>query len=365
MKNITLLIGIILAICCCTNSEIKQGVNNQFVITANVSGPSDSTIMYIKNLEVDEILDTTYIIDGKFKFVGTVEHPTLFEISNAFKLGARIYSEWIWIENTDITLEGDFDSLIISGSETQTKREELNNLIGPYFHKYMSLEAKEQKTEADKFEIQKLKDKEKEVKYNFFEENPNSYVTANRLRMNSYYDVFPDKEIEELYDILSPELKQSVYGQGIKIFIDLPELPEIGDKYVDFALPDLDGDSIRLSDFEGKHTLVVFWASNKYCRIHNPAILRLYKKYHSLGLETIAVSEDKNRSSWTEAIKEDSLIWTNVSNLRGPFNEASRIYRIKGTPTIILIDKNGIITFRDYRVEELEKALDKLFGNEE
>lgn len=362
MKNITLLISIILVFCYCTNSEKEQGANNQFVITANVTGPSDSTLMYIKDLEKDETLDTTYIIDGKFEFVGTVERPTLFEIGNTFKLGTRRYYEWIWIENTDITLEGDFDSLVITGSETQTKREELNNLIGPYFYKYVSLETKEQKTEEDELEIRKLKDKEKETKFNFFKENPNSYVTAKQLRISSYFDIFSDKEIEKLYDILSPELKQSTYGQGIKIFIDFPELPEIGDKYVDFALPNSDGNSIRLSDFEGKNTLVIFWASTTYCRIHNSSILRLYMEYHPLGLEAIAISEDQNRSKWIEAIKEDSLIWTNVSNLRGPFNEASRIYRVKGVPTLILIDKNGIITFRDYRVEELEKTLEKLFG---
>ncbi|MHA1237405.1 MAG: redoxin domain-containing protein [Candidatus Hodarchaeales archaeon] len=365
MKNITLLIGIILAFCYCTNSVKKQGANNQFVITANVTGPSDSTVMYIKDLEKDEILDTEYIIDGKFEFVGTVEHPTLFEIGNTFKLGARRYYEWIWIENADITLEGDFDSLIITGSETQAKREELNNLTGPYFYEYARLERKEQKTEEDLLEIQKLKGKRKEITINFIKENPNSYATARKIYTGSFFDEFSEKEIEELYDILSPELKQSTYGQGIKIFIDLPELPEIGDKYVDFALPNPDGDTVRLSDFEGKNILVVFWVSNVSCRKYNPSILQLYIKYHPLGLQTIAVSDDKNRNKWNEAIKEDSLIWTNVSNLRGPFNEASRIYRIKGSPTLILIDKNGMITFRDYSVEELEKALEKLFGKEE
>ena len=188
MKNITLLIGIILAFCYCTNSEKKQGVNNQFVITANVTGPSDSTVMYIKNLEKDEILDTTYIIDGKFEFVGTIERPTLFEIGNTFKLGARRYYEWIWIENTDITLEGDFDSLIITGSETQAKREELNNSIGPYFYKYAKLERKEQKTEEDLLEIQKLKGKRKEITINFIKENPISYVTARKIYTGGFFN---------------------------------------------------------------------------------------------------------------------------------------------------------------------------------
>jgi peroxiredoxin len=364
MKNLNVFFLVIafLSISSCTDSSKNKDSNNQFVISANVAGPSDSTVMYLKDLEKDEIIDTTYIINSEFGFTGSVEHPKLFEIGNTFKLNARRYYEWIWVENSNITLEGDFGSLIVAGSRTHDKRAELLKLIDPVFWEMVSLEDKKDKTEEDKIELRELKEKRKQIRINFFKENPNSYVTAREMRHDCIFNYLTVTEIQELYNILSPELKQSTYGQGIKIFLDLPVLPEIGDKYVDFALPNPKGDTLRLSDYEGKYALIYFWSSytSPSCRPHSE-LLRLYKTYQPFGFEIIGVSEDKNRDKWISTIKRDSVIWANVSNLRGRFNEASRIYRINQYPTLILIDTDGTIIFRDWQIENLENKLKEIF----
>lgn len=183
------------------------------------------------------------------------------------------------------------------------------------------------------------------------------------MRRDCIFDHLTVTEIEELYNILSPELKQSTYGQGIEIFLDLPALPEIGDKYVDFALPNPEGDTIKLSYYEGKYALIYFWSSytSPSCRPHSE-LLRLYKTYQPFGFEIIGVSEDKNRDEWISTIKMDSVIWANVSNLRGRFNDASRIYRINQYPTLILIDTEGTIIFRDWQIENLENKLIEIFN---
>ncbi len=363
MKNVGIILCVLIFLCSCSESTKKKNSNNQFVISANVIGPSDSTVMYLKDLEKDEIIDTTYIINNEFRFTGSVEHPTLFEIGNTFKLNARRYYEWIWVENSNITLEGDFDSLIVAGSRTHDKLNELHGLSDSIFWKMVSLEDKKDKTERDKIELRELKEKRKQITINFFKQNPNSYVTAWFLRQDCVFDKLTVTEIQELYNILSPELKQSTYGQGIKIFLGLPALPEIGDKYVDFALPNPEGDTIKLSYYEDKYALIYFWSSytSPSCRPHSE-LLRLYKTYQPFGFEIIGVSEDKNRDKWISTIKRDSVIWANVSNLRGRFNEASRIYRINQYPTLILIDTDGTIIFRDWQIENLENKLIEIFN---
>jgi peroxiredoxin len=35
----------------------------------------------------------------------------------------------------------------------------------------------------------------------------------------------------------------------------------VGDRHPEFALPDLDGHSVRLSDYQGKNLLIFMWAS--------------------------------------------------------------------------------------------------------
>lgn len=40
-----------------------------------------------------------------------------------------------------------------------------------------------------------------------------------------------------------------------------PSPPAVGEPFPDFALPDLDGKTVRLSDFRGKRVALVAWAS--------------------------------------------------------------------------------------------------------
>lgn len=40
-----------------------------------------------------------------------------------------------------------------------------------------------------------------------------------------------------------------------------PSPPSVGEPFPDFALPDLDGKTVRLSDFRGKRVAIVAWAS--------------------------------------------------------------------------------------------------------
>lgn len=122
MKNIILLFSMILGFCCCTNSEKKQGTNNQFIITANVTGPPDSMVIQLLDLEKREIIDSAYIINHKFKFTGSVEYPTPCEVRNKPILNTRRYGDLIWVENSNITLEGDINSPIITGSATNDKK---------------------------------------------------------------------------------------------------------------------------------------------------------------------------------------------------------------------------------------------------
>lgn len=59
----------------------------------------------------------------------------------------------------------------------------------------------------------------------------------------------------------------------------------------DFALLDIYGNPIRLSDFKGKVVLIDFWATwCPYCRQSIPILLSLYKDYKKQGFEIIGVA---------------------------------------------------------------------------
>ncbi|HEU5056199.1 MAG TPA: TlpA disulfide reductase family protein [Kofleriaceae bacterium] len=66
----------------------------------------------------------------------------------------------------------------------------------------------------------------------------------------------------------------------------------------DFALRDLSGRTVRLSDHRGKVVLVNFWATWCVpCRVELPHLERLYKQYAGQGLVVLGVSIDGPEST--------------------------------------------------------------------
>jgi thiol-disulfide isomerase/thioredoxin len=123
----------------------------------------------------------------------------------------------------------------------------------------------------------------------------------------------------------------------------------------DWTLKNLAGQSVQLSSFHGKPTILVFWATwCPYCKKLLPGIAELDKKYRDQGLKVLAVN-----------IKEDwkpEVYWRNHEYqfdtvLEG--DEVAKIYGIKGTPGIVFIAPSGEVlgvkSFSDPNHPLLEK----------
>jgi len=138
-------------------------------------------------------------------------------------------------------------------------------------------------------------------------------------------------------------------------------------KAPEFSLPNQYGEIINLTDFKGEHVLIDFWASwCSPCRSENKNIVELYKKYSSRGLRFLSISlddeeNDKNgKENWINAIQDDKLVWTNVSELKGWRSEIVKLYKINAIPYTILIDEDGNIIAKNLLGEELENEIKKL-----
>lgn len=72
------------------------------------------------------------------------------------------------------------------------------------------------------------------------------------------------------------------------------EHPLAGEPAPDFALKDLNGKTVRLSDLRGKAVVVNFWATwCPPCRHEVPWFVDLQKEYGSAGLQIVGVSMDQ------------------------------------------------------------------------
>lgn len=123
---------------------------------------------------------------------------------------------------------------------------------------------------------------------------------------------------------------------------------EVGQKAINFTATTIDGKEISLDQFQGKKAVwLTFWATwCPYCEKEVPALKSLHEKY-SDKLEVIAINIDVRDSlDNIEAyeMKHDLPYKIIVSN------PITRDYKVRGTPTQVLIDINGTVVYKGTRV---------------
>jgi len=198
-----------------------------------------------------------------------------------------------------------------------------------------------------------------------------SYIVLSlRLGPQNLFDSTKDIEwFKKVSDAIQETYPETTIAVSIKNFVESVELRmfqkltteqriSIGNIAPEIALPNQNGDTVRLSSFRGKYVLVDFWASwCKPCRLQNQNLLKVYNSYRWRKFEIYQVSLDNDKAEWIKAIRNDYLYWTNVSDLKMWDCQASKDYGINGIPSNFLLDPEGRIIARDLRENQLEAKL--------
>ncbi len=196
------------------------------------------------------------------------------------------------------------------------------------------------------------------------EENPNELATvlifSDMLRTRQV----PQNEMQELYENLSKELKNTYIGKEIGKEIKGSAAVAIGNKAPSFSAKTPEGEELALEDALGKYTLVDFWAAWCLpCRKENPNIVKVYNKYKDKGFNVLGVSLDRSEDKWLEAIEKDGLPWNQVSNLKFWQDPIAKEYNIKAIPASFLLDEDGVIIGTNLRGPALEQKIEELLGD--
>ena len=352
--------------------------DNQFELIGNAD-VSDGTMIYV--LQADQnnqpyIKDSTSVQSNSFEFKGISSTPQISYIQvegvNGYVLAilengdikADIYKDSISKSKVYGTKSN--DDFIKYKSETKSLVDVMNNISSDAQNAIMSGDV------VTAMELEKeYNSKEREVmlyEWDFIVDNLDSYMSALLLEVFMIENKVNKDSIIDVYESFSNRIKVSDVGKNIADLLSQFEDPiEVGEIAPDFTAPSIDGPDITLSNvlLDNKVTLLDFWAAwCRPCRIENPNLVRLHKKYKDAGFDIIGVSLDRTREQWEQAVIDDNLPWTQVSNLNFWNDPVARRYSIRAIPQSYLLNKDGLVMGKNLRGQELEDRILSLLNAE-
>lgn len=360
-----------------------QQLKDKFLLKGTIEGIKEGTVYlsYYVNKEDKVVNDSSLIHNGNFFFRNNISEPTVAFINLGSRNVLDANAANIFLEPAVMHLRlqlNKFDHAHMTGSNAQKEYENLEASKQSLHSKY--------KKEVDAFTAEKNASKRdalqekltpyysalNQKEYSFFATHPNSYVTLYKLQYHT--NELSLDSFKLFYDRLPTRLQQNIIGKQIADRIKEISGGTVGSNGKNFITIDSNGDSLRLSDFKGKHVLLDFWASWCIpCRKGNPHLIYLYNKYKNKGLEIVGISDDDNRPDlWRKAIEKDSIyVWKHI--LRGldtaainkresNNNDIHKLYGVSVLPTKILINPRGLIVGRyEGESEELDRKLAMVF----
>lgn len=130
------------------------------------------------------------------------------------------------------------------------------------------------------------------------------------------------------------------------------ESPLVGTQAVDFDVTDLKGKKYKLSELKGKIVALNFWfVECKPCIMEMPELNELVEEFKGKEVVFLAIAVN-NQKQLKKFLKTTDFNYKVISS--GQF--VSDSYRIKGFPTNIIIDQNGLIQYASTGIGPNNKA---------
>ncbi|MEO6851269.1 MAG: TlpA disulfide reductase family protein [Mucilaginibacter sp.] len=351
----------------------------QFEIRANITGFSNGTKFYLTDPELNTNIDSTIIQNDHFVIKGHLDDvPKSLWVTR--QDGRHYYYFTLLIGNETVDVKGDIKdmpySMTITGSKTQNEHNLLLSQTGPLQKKRNELveqsfaltgDSAKIKSKAIWKAISKLDSETYVIQKKFVVKNLNTYEGLDNLFFMR--GAFKDS-LQQMYNSLKPEFKQSNFGQRIATYLKVGDQLKQRDQFVDFEAMDQNGKKHHLSDFKGKYILLDF--SETYCGpcIQSVPDMQNIVKKHSDKMTVITFSGDGSKDMWQLGVKRDKPTWLSLWDGKGIYGATPLKYGVTGFPDFIVIDPNGkiISNWMGYGKNDdgrgsLETNVDKLLAN--
>lgn len=119
----------------------------------------------------------------------------------------------------------------------------------------------------------------------------------------------------------------------------------VGNAAPDFQLSGLNGSQLKLADLHGQPAVLIFWTAwCPVCKEEAPHLNALASKYEPQGVRVIGINIQDSPARTEGGVNEFGIKYRVV---RDPDASVTRRYKVTGTPTIIFLDRKGVVRFFD------------------
>ena len=88
----------------------------------------------------------------------------------------------------------------------------------------------------------------------------------------------------------------------------------------------------------------------------------LVKRLENRPFALIGVNSDKDRDALKKVLEDEKLTWRSFWNGGSTNGPISNAWKVRGWPTIYVIDGEGVIRYRNVRGEAMDRAVDALLA---
>ena len=351
-------------------ASCQQTPKNEFTINGSIPGDSldGKMVLLYPGHSKKTPIDTSYIKKNTFVFKQVVTNPEYLMVS--FIQDKRYESKKFFSEANSTV------DIILNGKESKVSGTPLNDTYSLFIDQLNQI-GEEYMTLSSKVRDPKTKDEDRQIAKKKMDQLMEDYsnITLKTTLDNSKniigatilpqaMDQLKPQEVINLIDSMPSYLRDSNNMNKLHKASENSLRSQEGMPYIDFELQTTEGKSAKLSDFVAKNKIVVidFWASwCGPCRRSLPAMKKIYNKFHKKGMEIVGVSLDSKKEAWIKAIKEEGITWPQISDIQGWKCKASKLYGVRGIPSMFIINEDGkIILSNTHNVKDVEKKLNEL-----